>query len=258
MSRRRQPAIVLCVGGHDPSAAGIQADIETCLALDCLALTVVTAWTTQNTRGVSKVEPAHATDMRAQIDALRADFDIAAIKLGLIPTAALAACLGEVLRGPLAGRPLVVDPVLRAGSGGELTTGDLAVALVEHILPMASVVTPNRQEAETLGGAEPTQRLFATGCGAVLVTNLTDDSETLTNRLFLAADRAEDFSMPRYAGVYHGTGCTLASGIACGLAQGQDLRAAVIAAQKFVHRSVACAFRTGSQQLIPNRTVSRL
>jgi len=245
------------VGGHDPSAAGIQADIETCLAFDCLALTVVTAWTTQNTRAVYKVEPAHAVDVRAQIDALCADFDVAAVKLGLIPTAALAACLGAVLRGPLAGRPLVVDPVLGAGSGSELTTSDVGTALVEHVLPVATVVTPNRREAEILGGREPVQRLMATGCRAVLVTDCTDDADMLSNRLFVAAHPAEEFSMARFAGVYHGTGCTLASGIACGLARGQDLRTAVVAAQKFVHGAVAGAFRTGSQQMIPNRARAR-
>ena len=254
------PPIVLCIGGHDPSTAGIQADIETCVAFDCLALTVVSAWTTQNTATLCRVVPTPVDEVMAQIELLREEFPIHACKLGLLPTVAHCERLADSFAGPLAGCPLVVDPLLRAGSGGALVQEAIESAFLARLLPHATVVTPNRQEALYFGAAEDPQtaitHLLASGCRAVLLTDALADGRDIVNQLHSRDGSCESFTMVRYPGDYHGTGCTLATAIACGLASGHSLREAVVEAQHFVHTAVARAWRPGSRQHIPRRTPS--
>ncbi len=254
------PPVVLCIGGHDPSTAGIQADIETCAAFDCLALTVVSAWTTQNTATLQRVVPAAVDDLMAQIALLSEEFPINACKLGLIPTVALCERLVELFTGPLANCPLIIDPLLRAGSGGALVQEAIESAFVGLLLPHATVLTPNRHEALHFGTSENTDtavaRLLASGCRAVLLTDARADGGEIVNELHLRDGYMESFTMSRYPGDFHGTGCTLATAIACGLANCRPLRDAVMEAQKFVHTAVARAWRPGSRQHIPRRTPS--
>ena len=255
-----QAPVVLCIGGHDPSTAGIQADIETCVAFETLALTIVTAWTTQNTAVVRKVVPVAVDEVMAQIELLREEFPIHACKLGLLPTVAHCERLADLFAGPLAACPLVIDPLLRAGSGGALVQEAIERTFLTQLLPHGTVLTPNRQEALHFGAADDIQAavagLLATGCQAVLLTDALADGQDIVNQLHFQDGRRESFSMTRYAGSYHGTGCTLATAIACGLACGHALRDAVIDAQHFVHTAVARAWRPGSAQHIPRRTPS--
>lgn len=254
------PAVVLCIGGHDPSTAGIQADIETCAAFDCLALTVVSAWTTQNTASVKRVVAAAADDVLAQITLLLEDFPVHACKLGLLPTVALCEGLADLFATRLANCPLVVDPLLRAGSGGALVQEQVEEAFLRRLLPHATLVTPNRLEALHFGASddphEAVTRLLASGCRNVLLTDARADGQDIVNQLHSQDAMTESFTMARFAGDYHGTGCTLATGIACGLARGRALRDAVIDAQQFVHAAVEHAWRPGSRQHIPRRTPS--
>ena len=254
------PPVVLCIGGHDPSTAGIQADIETCAAFDCLALTVVSAWTTQNTATLRRVVPAAVDEFMVQIALLREEFPIHACKVGLLPTVAHCERLADLFAGPLADCPLVIDPLLRAGSGGVLVQEAIESAFLARLLPHATVVTPNRQEVLHFGAvndvATAVARLLASGCRAVLLTDAFADGKDIVNQFHLRDGTSESFTMARYPGDYHGTGCTLASAIACGLADGRSLRNAVVEAQNFVHTAVARAWRPGSRQPIPRRTPS--
>lgn len=251
---------MLCIGGHDPSTAGIQADIETCAAFDCLALTVVSAWTTQNTATMKRVVATEVDDVIAQIELLLEEFPIHACKLGLLPTVALCERLADLLERRLASCPLVVDPLLRAGSGGSLVQEQIEDAFLRRLLPRATLVTPNRLEALHFGASEDAReavaRLLASGCQNVLLTDALADGQDIVNQLHTRDGLTASFTMTRYAGDYHGTGCTLATGIACGLAQGHALRDAVISAQHFVHAAVEQAWRPGSRQHIPRRTPS--
>ena len=249
--------LILCVGGHDPSTAGIQADIETCAAFDCLALTVVTAWTTQNTAAVSKVQPAAPDDVVNQIRALLADFRIDACKLGLVPTVAIGERLAQLFEHELRSCPLIVDPLLIAGSGDRLVQEDMTAVFMRRLLPRAAVCTPNVDEALRLSGSDnlpaAVRTLLATGCNAVLVTDTQPRAADIINQLYIGAQADQSFAMERYAGDYHGTGCTLATAIACGLATRRPLHTAVVAAQQFVHAAVAQAWHPGSRQHIPRR-----
>lgn len=254
------PAIVLCIGGHDPSTAGIQADIETCAAFDCLALTVVSAWTTQNTATVQRVVPADPDDVIAQIELLLEEFPVHACKTGLLPGARLCERLAALLAERLPDCPLVIDPLLRAGSGGLLVQAEMEESFLRHLVPRATVLTPNRHEALHFGAGErlddAIERLLARGCRRVLVTDALADGQDIVNQLHGREQPMESFSMTRFDGDYHGTGCTLATAIACGLAHGLTESQAVLDAQRFVHRAVAQAWRPGSRQHIPRRTPS--
>ena len=248
---------MLCIGGHDPSSAGIQADIETCVAFDCLALTVVTAWTTQNTAAVSKVQAAAPDDVVNQIRALLADFRIDACKLGLVPTIALGERLAQLFEHELRSCPLVIDPLQIAGSGDRLAHDDMTALFIRRLLPRATVMTPNLSEALRLSGATEVataaSALLATGCGAALITDCVPGGTNIVNQFQMHGQVHETFTMERYRGDYHGTGCTLATAIACSLSEGNPVRAAVTAAQAFVHAAVAAAWRPGSRQHIPRR-----
>ncbi len=251
------PAVVLCIGGHDPSTAGIQADIETCAAFDCLALTVVSAWTIQNTAEVRRVLPMAVDDVLAQVALLLEEFPVHACKLGLLPTADLCSALARLFKERLRDCPLVIDPLLRAGSGGTLIQAQMEQSFLSELLPCATVVTPNRLEALHFGGHDTADAAVAAllerGCENVLLTDALADGEDIVNQLHSHGGATETFAMKRYAGDYHGTGCTLATGIACGLAAGRSLRTAVIDAQRFVHLAVERAWRPGSRQHIPRR-----
>lgn len=254
------PTVVLCIGGHDPGTAGIQADIETCVAFNCLAVTVVSAWTTQNTARVMRVVPAAVDDVIAQIELVLEDFPVHACKLGLLPTAMLCERLANLFERRLVGCPLVIDPLLRAGSGGALVQDQIEQSFLRRLLPRATLVTPNRLEALHFGASEHADEavahLLASGCRGVLLTDVLADDQDIVNQLHIRDYAPESFTMTRFPGDYHGTGCTLATGIACGLAHGRAVRDAVIDAQHFVHAAVAGAWRPGSRQHIPRRIPS--
>lgn len=243
------PPVVLTVAGTDSGgAAGIAADLATFAALDVHGSCVVTAVTAQDTTGVHDVHVIPSEIVEAQLDAVFADLPVAAIKTGMLGSADAVVSLSERYRALSGGRPaLVVDPVLVATSGAVLGDDLVAKAYVEYLLPLATVVTPNADEAAALTGAdgppeELARRLAELGT-AVVVTGggasgtctdwlaLPDDNPIpLTHQ---AIDTAND----------HGTGCTFSAGLAAFLAHGIPLR-----------QSVAHAAAYTTQQLYLSRT----
>jgi hydroxymethylpyrimidine/phosphomethylpyrimidine kinase len=146
--------------------------------------------------------------------------------------------------------PLVLDPVLASGRGDELASDAVLTALLEWLVPRATVVTPNTIEAERLGGAK---RLLERGCRYVLVTGTHEAGVEVSNRLYGPAGLVREDRWQRLADSYHGSGCTLASAIAAQLAKGRAVPEAVREAQEFTWRALAAGFRTGAGQALPNR-----
>ena len=254
------PPTVLCVGGHDPSGgAGIGADAEAVRAAGAFALTVVTALTDQDTRGLRQVYPQPAARIEAQCRALIADGGPAVIKIGLIGDARLVPILCAICDDYPA-LPVVLDPVLASGAGQALADAALIQALLTDLLPRATLVTPNLPEAQRLSGgadaADCARRLRAAGARWVLITGTHEEAPAVTNRLYGGGGDDGDpqsQTWPRLPGDYHGSGCTLASAIAARLALGLSLPTAVAAAQDYTWTSLARAWRTGRGQLTPNR-----
>jgi hydroxymethylpyrimidine/phosphomethylpyrimidine kinase len=249
--------IVLCIGGHDPSGgAGIQADIETVSALGGRAISLVTALTAQDTHNVAAVWPTARDTFARQMDTLLADIRPDAIKLGLLASVDIA---GDVaLRLDEFNGPVIVDPVLAAGGGRAMSGHDIPAVIGERIIPLSTLVTPNRAEASALtGNDDPEQaaaELLDAGAGCVLLTG-TDNTrgETVRHRLYLPTHPPQILPVPRLNNSYHGSGCTLASACAINLALGQPLRTAIDNALSFTRQALEHAERPGSGQSLPQR-----
>lgn len=249
--------VLLAAGGHDPcGGAGIQADIETAAAFGVHAVTAITCLTVQDTVDVRDIEPVAPDLLRRQIETLFADIPIGSAKIGLIGSAVTARLLAELLGKP--GRPpLVLDPVLAAGGGTDLSGEGLIETLRSHLIPRCRLLTPNLPEARRLTGrsaaADCAAELTGLGCGQVLITGGHDAGDAVINRLFDAHGQIGEWAWPRLPHGYHGSGCTLASAIAALLAKGIDLSLAVEQAQHFTWHALADAVQIGCGQLVPHR-----
>jgi hydroxymethylpyrimidine/phosphomethylpyrimidine kinase len=229
------PAVVLTVAGTDSGgAAGLAADLATFAAFGVHGACVVTAVTAQDTTGVHDVHPVPLSTVEAQLDAVLSDLPVGATKTGMLGSAAVV----ELIARRLAGRPLVVDPVLVATSGAVLGDDDVVAAYRELLLPVATVVTPNAEEARALLGrdADPetaAEALSALG-PAVVLTGGGTTGATCTD--WLAVPRARAVALTHSAVPTtndHGTGCTFSAALAAHLARGADLHAAVRDASRF-------------------------
>jgi hydroxymethylpyrimidine/phosphomethylpyrimidine kinase len=245
------PPNVLAFSAADPTCgAGLQADVLTLASLGCHPLSVLTAYTVQDTHGVASLRELDAAQVEAQARCLLADARVRAVKLGVVGGAANARAIAALL-AELPGVPVVLDPVLASARGDAL--GD-AESLRGLLAPRATVVTPNSIEARALGGPEA---LIALGCEYVLVTGTHQPGEDVVNTLYgkggvLRADR-----WPRLPGSYHGSGCTLASAIAARLALGDDVLEAVRRAQDYTWCALERGYRPGGGQHVPDRLHAR-
>lgn len=246
--------IVLTFAASDPTGgAGMQADLLTLAALGCHPLSVLTALTVQDTRGVEHVEPVSAELVARQARVLLAETQVAAFKIGVVASAQNARAIASIAAAH-AQVPLVLDPVLASGRGDALASEVVVQSLLEHLVPRASVVTPNTLEEKRLGGAK---RMLDLGCRYVLVTGTHEERPEVTNRLYDVNGLVREDRWPRLPGSYHGSGCTLASAIAAHLAKRQAVPEAARAAQEYTWQTLAAAFRTGAGQLLPNRFFAR-
>ena len=241
---------VLIIAGSDSGGgAGIQADIKATTALDAFAMTAITALTAQNTLGVQGVFAVPADFLRLQIRSVVDDLGVDAIKTGMLgDTATIDAVVEELARLP--GVPVVVDPVMVAKGGHKLLADEAVSHLRRTLLPRATVLTPNLPEAELLTGMtiaseadmhRAAQLLLSFGVPAVLLKGGHLDSANVVDLLATAQGIREYRSARLHTRHTHGTGCTLASAIAAGLAQGMALAAAVDRARRYVLRAIATA-----------------
>jgi hydroxymethylpyrimidine/phosphomethylpyrimidine kinase len=226
-------ARVLIIAGSDSGGgAGIQADIKTVTMLGGHAMTAITAITAQNTMGVQGVHAVPAEMVLMQIDSVVQDIGVDAVKIGMIGSAETAAAVAERLARPdMAGVAVVFDPVMVSTSGSALAD-TATIRAFESLMARATVATPNLGELAALGGEAA---VLAHGC-ALLVKGGHGEGETVTDRL-IEADGGEvaRWEAPRIDTPHtHGTGCTLASAIATGLAQGMPIEPAVARARDFV------------------------
>jgi hydroxymethylpyrimidine/phosphomethylpyrimidine kinase len=243
---------VLVFAGLDPSGgAGIQADIEAIGAQGAHALPVVTALTVQDNQHVHEVAPVDAGLLARQGALLLDTMPIRAVKLGIpgnLANAEAIAAIVLLLRARQPSLPVVLDPVLASGHGDALTRGD-ALAALAPLLALATLATPNGLEAAALA-AWPAMAAMA--CPHVLVTGGHDDGEDIVNRWTSAAG-VREWRWPRLPGGFHGSGCTLASGIAARLALGEPMALALENGQRYCQQALARAYAIAPGQAIPQR-----
>jgi hydroxymethylpyrimidine/phosphomethylpyrimidine kinase len=246
----KSPPIVLVFAASDPTGgAGVQADILTIAARGCHPISVLTALTVQDTRGVESLHAFDAALVADQARCLLADFKVAAFKLGVLGSAQNVEVIAQILAAH-PHTPVVLDPVLSSGRG-DVLAGEPSIVLMKKLLfPLTSVATPNTIEAARLGGVGA---MLAAGCRHVLVTGTHEAGADVVNRLHDSGGVVREDRWPRLPGSYHGSGCTLASALAAALAKGVAMPEAVRVAQQYTWQALAAGFRPGAGQFIPQR-----
>jgi len=250
--------VVLVFAGHDPSgAAGVQADIESIDVNGCRCISLITALTAQNTSGFAALYPQTPAHLKRQARLLTEDIRIHACKIGLIGRVDLIDVIAQLIGNLSAGLPVVFDPVLAAGSGEALADRKIVTAMRKQLFGLTTVLTPNASEARRLTRRknihEAAEVLMKWGCRSVLVTGADEATPRVTNMLFGRDFNVEIYDWERLPGVYHGSGCTLSSSIAAGLARGLDIKTAVTLAQEFTWNSLKHGCQLGAGQKHPNR-----
>jgi len=241
------PNVLTIAGSDSGGGAGIQADLKTFSALQSYGLSVITALTAQNTRTVTAIHDVPADFVTAQLDAVFDDIAIKAVKIGMLARAEVIEAVAAALERHRA-RRIVLDPVMVAKSGARLLEQDSIEALRRHLLPLATVITPNLPEAAVLLGQEPARHeqgmieaaaaLRALGVHAVLLKGGHRDGAD-ADVLSVAGRRSFVLTAPRVdTANTHGTGCTLSSAIAALLARGEALRDAIKGAKAYVTRAI--------------------
>ncbi|GLH79559.1 hydroxymethylpyrimidine/phosphomethylpyrimidine kinase [Bradyrhizobium sp. SSBR45G] len=245
--------VALTIAGSDSSGgAGIQADLKTFAALSVYGASVITALTAQNTTGVTGVHLVPPAFVTAQIDAVFDDLSVGAVKIGMVAQAPIADAISASLARRQPGH-VVLDPVMVATSGARLLPEDAIAALRSRLIPQASLITPNLPEAAALLDepvatsdaeiAAQGRRLLALGCPAVLIKGGHGQGAESTDYLITSGITLA-LPAPRVAtSNTHGTGCSLSSAVAAGLAKGEDLEAAVRHAKAFISGAIAAADR---------------
>jgi hydroxymethylpyrimidine/phosphomethylpyrimidine kinase len=247
--------VALTIAGSDSSGgAGIQADLKTFAAFGLYGASVITALTAQNTRGVSGIHEVPADFVTAQLDAVFDDLDVAAVKIGMVAQLSTIEAIAVALSRK-APKHVVLDPVMVATSGDRLLSTDAIKRLRDDLIPLASLITPNLPEAAALleesvaldevAIASQGQRLLALGARAVLIKGGHGQGRESIDYLFSSGDIIA-LPAPRVATKNtHGTGCSLSSAIAAGLAKGETLEQAVRSAKTWITAAIEAADRLG-------------
>jgi hydroxymethylpyrimidine/phosphomethylpyrimidine kinase len=247
------PPILLTIAGFDPSCgAGVAADLKTFAAHNCYGVAAVTALTVQSTQGVTAVHVTPAATLRAQLDALASDMQIAAVKIGMLGNKANAAAVAEFLDKHKFAH-VVLDPVVKSSAGNaELLDAAGVKFLRDELMKRADVITPNMDEAALLAGMEvkdlagmkaAAQKLAEMGAKAVIVTggHLEKPSDVLYEGGEANAFGGDHVKSENT----HGSGCTLSSAVAAQLALGQQLQEALILAKAYVFKAIEKSYGTG-------------
>lgn len=243
------PVALTIAGSDSGGGAGIQADLKTFHAFGVFGTSAITAITAQNTVGVRAVHAVPANIVREQISAIADDFDVRAVKSGMLATRELVDVVADAIREARLSN-YVLDPVMVASSGDRLLDEDAVTAIVTLLLPMTTLVTPNLDEARMLTGIDvndersmraAAQLLVARGARAALIKGGHLAGDEVTDVFFNGVEFQTYQRSRIVTNSTHGTGCTLSAAVAAGLAHARPLEAAVADALDFVNRAIASA-----------------
>jgi hydroxymethylpyrimidine/phosphomethylpyrimidine kinase len=243
------PVAALTIAGSDSGGgAGIQADLKSFAAFGVFGTSAITAITAQNTRGVQDIHAVPPASVAAQIASVVSDFDIRAIKIGMLASTEI---INTVARALPTSVPVILDPVMVATSGDRLIADDAVAALRERLIPRAACVTPNLSEAAVLAGTTPARNeqemaaqgrvILALGASAVLVKGGHGDTAESVDLLVTAAGVSRFTALRIATQNTHGTGCSLAAAITAGVASGLPLETAVGIAKAWLSGAIAAA-----------------
>ena len=256
--------MVLTIAGFDPSSgAGITADIKTIAAHECFGVSCVTALTIQSTRGVRRVEGVDPKIIAETLQELVSDFAVGAIHIGMLGNERVVAVVADFLGQASTGRArlphVVLDPILKSSSGADLLDAAGTRLLIERLVPLAELITPNLDEASALTGMavtnldqmrEAAARLHSLGAANVVITggDLSKGEKAIDLLSFTTARGAQQevFKADRQrSNSTHGTGCAFATALACHLAHGRGLPEAVLLSKAYVSAAISNAHPLG-------------
>ena len=251
---------ILIIGGHDPSGAGLQADIETSVVNGCHSVSALTCITAQNTSSVDFVKPISSQEFSSKINSILIDFKPSVIKIGLVPSFELCEEIHLFISGLNYETKIVVDPIIWSGSGKPLIEKTQTTGLQKFLMPNATLLTPNRFEllklTQTNDLTSSLESLFKHGVKNILATDIFNNKKIITNAYAsTGTDKIVYYSVPRISGDFHGSGCTLATAIACGMAKNKNIEQSILDAQHFTNTAVLNAYDFGLFQKLPNRSV---
>ena len=259
-----KPPVVLTIAGFDPSSgAGVTADIKTIAAHACYGVACITAMTVQSTAGVKRVDPMDPALVSDTLEELAADFDIAAVHIGMLGAGKIVKAVADFLAKPPSGRAakppsggrarfsnIVLDPILKSSSGADLLDSAGARWLVERLIPLADVVTPNVDEATAITGINvrdleemkaAAAKLHEMGASAAVVTggHLDKAIDLLSYRTKRGIEQEVFKAERQRSNSTHGTGCAFATAMACHLALDRGLAEATLLAKTFVTAAIS-------------------
>ena len=250
------PPVVLTIAGFDPSSgAGVSADLKTIAAHECYGIACITALTIQSTRGVRRMEAISAKTITETLDELASDFTVAAVHIGMLGDEGVTRAVADFLQRSKLPH-VVLDPIIKSSSGADLLNSAGIRVLVENLLPLAELVTPNLDEAAVLAGIAVTNldemrqaaaKLHALGAANVVVTGGHLDKATdLLSFTTTRGAETEVFKADRQRSKStHGTGCAFSTALACHLAHGRGLPEAVLLSKAYVSAAIANAYPVG-------------
>lgn len=248
----------MCFSGADPTGgAGIQADIETLSSHGCIAASVITVATVQDTVDVISFSPMPADLIIEQARAVLEDMPIAAIKIGVLGSSEVAMAIYSILTD-YPEIPVIYDPVLSTETNAALSTEDLVDTVRTLLLPVTKILTPNIHEVHALAPGSDTPAAAAMGLlesdvEYILLTGTHGKTTDVVHTLFSNHRELESFHNERLPHKYHGSGCTLAASIAAQIALGQEVLGAVRKGLEYTHKTLVHANRIGMGQYHPNR-----
>lgn len=254
MQTHKQPPISLTIAGSDSGGgAGIQADIKAMSATGSFACSVITALTAQNTLGVSAIQPISSHFVKAQLESIFSDFNVNSVKIGMLSDPETISMIASLLKEYQL-KNIVLDPVMVATSGDVLLQRDAISTLVNELVPLADVITPNLYEAQVLLNNEiqntpktlfeleaSAKELLGLGSKSVLLKGGHMDTPQSTD-IWVTSNTCEHFEKERvHTQNTHGTGCTLSSAIASYLAQGHEMKKAIDLAKCYISQAIQSA-----------------
>ena len=251
---------VLSIGGSDPSSgAGIQSDVKTFENHDVYGFTVITAITSQNTKKISKISPISAKDIRTQLESVLSDFQIDAIKIGMVYDSSIIKIVNTMIKNQKC--PIVVDPIIQSTTKKILLKKSAINNYKKYIIPLATIITPNKKEAKILSGSskaeDAAKELQKLGAKNVIITGFRESEKEIED-FVMEVDNNYILKGKKIKIINHGSGCNYSASITASLARKKSIYEATVTAKEYVYQSIKKSKNLGKGIKITHKEISKI
>ncbi|MEC9073980.1 MAG: bifunctional hydroxymethylpyrimidine kinase/phosphomethylpyrimidine kinase [Thermoproteota archaeon] len=251
---------VLSIGGSDPSSgAGIQSDVKTFENHDVYGFTVITAITSQNTKKISKIAPISAKDIRTQLESVLSDFQIDAIKIGMVYDSSIIKIVNTMIKNQKC--PIVVDPIIESTTKKILLKKSAIDSYKRYIIPLATIITPNKKEAKILSGTskaeDAAKELQKLGAKNVIITGFRESEKEIED-FVMEVDNNYVLKGKKIKIINHGSGCNYSASITASLARKKSIYEATVTAKEYVYQSIKKSKNLGKGIKITHKEISKI